>query len=104
MSNNPEEGVLPVSSFEKFSGPMYGRHREYERHFVPGRISSPKHPTMNFYVDEVDRKKEIHNIYFYAHQKGKGPRWVAVERHAKVSFRGNYDIEKEDSGKISTYN
>src|SRR5205807_1983345 len=28
--NNPEEGVLPVSSFEKFSWPLYGRHREYE--------------------------------------------------------------------------
>ena len=35
--NNPEEGVLPVSSFEKFSGPMYGRHREYERRFLAGR-------------------------------------------------------------------
>jgi len=102
--NNPEEGVLPVSSFEKFSGPMYGRHREYERHFVPGKNKLAKAPDHDFYVDEVDRKKEIHNIYFYAHQKGKGPRLVAVERHAKVSFRGNYDIEKEDSGKISTYN
>jgi hypothetical protein len=102
--NNPEEGVLPVSSFEKFSGPMYGRHREYERRFYPGKKSKSKAPVHDFYVDEVDRKKEIHNIYYYTHQKGKAPRLVAVERHDKVSFMGNYDIDKEDSGKISTYN
>jgi hypothetical protein len=102
--NNPEEGVLPVSSFEKFSGPMYGRHREYERRFVPGRKQHAKVPDHDFYVDEVDRKKEVHNVYYYAHQKGKGPKLVAVERHETVSFLGNYDIEKEDKGKISTYN
>jgi len=102
--NNPEEGVLPVSSFEKFSGPMYGRHREYERRFVPGKKKRAKVPDHDFYVDEVDRKKEIHNVYYYMHQKGKGPKLVAVERHEKVSFLGNYDIEKEDKGKLSTYN
>jgi hypothetical protein len=101
--NNPEEGVLPVSTFEKFSGPMYGRHREYERRFFPGKKAHAKVPDYNFYVDEVDRKKEIHNVYFYVHQKGKGPRLVAVERHVKVSFLGNYDIDKEDKGKLTTY-
>jgi len=102
--NNPEEGVLPVSSFEKYSGPMYGRHREYERRFVPGKKKRAKVPDHDFYVDEIDRKKEIHNVYYYLHQKGKGPKLVAVERHERVSFLGNYDIEKEDKGKISTYN
>ncbi len=102
--NNPEEGVLPVSSFEKFSGPMYGRHREYERRFYPGKKQKSKVPDHDFYVDEVDRKKEIHNVYYYQHQKGKAPRLVAVERHDKVSFMGNYDIEKEDKGKVSSYN
>ena len=102
--NNPEEGVLPVSSFEKFSGSMYGRHREYERRFVPGKNKLAKVPDHDFYVDEIDRKKEIHNIYYYVHQKGRGPRLIAVERHEKVTFLGNYDIEKEDSGKISIYN
>src|SRR5262249_23288963 len=101
--NNPEEGVLPVSSFEKFSGPMYGRHREYERRFFPGKSSKPGAPTHDFYVEEVDRKKEIHNVYFYKHEKGKAPKLVGVERHEKVSFLGNYDIDKEDKGKISTY-
>jgi len=102
--NNPEEGVLPVSTFEKYSGPMYGRHREYERRFVPGKNRIAKVPEHDFYVDEIDRKKEIHNIYYYIHQKGKAPRLVAVERHETVSFLGNYDIDKEDKGKISTYN
>jgi hypothetical protein len=83
---------------------MYGRHREYERRFYPGRKSKSKAPEHDFYVDEVDRKKEIHNVYYYTHQKGKAPRLVAVERHDKVSFMGNYDIDKEDKGKISTYN
>jgi hypothetical protein len=101
--NNPEEGVLPVSSFEKFSGPLYGRHREYERRFYPGKRANAKVPH-DFYVDEVDRKKEIHNIYYYQHLKGKAPRLVAVERHDRVSFMGNYDIEKEDKGKISEIN
>lgn len=102
--NNPEEGVLPVSSFEKMSGPMYGRHREYERRFYPGKKAKSKAPEHDFYVDEVDRKKEIHNIYFYQQRKNKPPKLVAVQRHEKVSFRGNYDIDKEDSGKLSTYN
>lgn len=102
--NNPEEGVLPVSSFEKFSGPMYGRHREYERRFYPGKLRKSNAPLHDFYVDEVDRKKEFHNIYFYQYQKGKPPRLVAVQRHEKVSFRSNYDIDKEDKGKLSTYN
>jgi hypothetical protein len=101
--NNPEEGVLPVSSFEKFSGPLYGRHREYERRFYPGKYVKSKIPH-DFYVDEVDRKKEIHNVYLYQHLKGKAPKLVAVERHDKVSFMGNYDIEKEDKGKITEYN
>lgn len=102
--NNPEEGVLPVSTFEKFSGTMYGRHREYERRFVAGKNRRAKVPDHDFYVDEVDRKKEIHNIYYYAHRKGKAPKLIAVERHSSVSFLGNYDIEKEDPGKISAYN
>ncbi len=102
--NNPEEGVLPVSTFEKFSGPMYGRHREYERRFFPGKKNKATVSDYDFYVDEVDRKKEIHNVYFYKHQKAKAPKLVAVERHEKVSFLGNYDIEKEDKGKISAYN
>ncbi len=102
--NNPEEGVLPVSTFEKFSGPMYGRHREYERRFYPGKKSKSGSLDHDFYVEEIDRKKEIHNVYFYKHQKGKPPKLVAVERHEKVSFLGNYDIDKEDKGKISTYN
>ncbi len=101
--NNPEEGVLPVSSFEKFSGPMYGRHREYERRFYAGKRINQKAPAHDFYVEEVDRKKEIHNVYYYQHAKGKAPRLVAVERHDKVSFLGNYDIGKEDAGAISTY-
>ena len=101
--NNPEEGVLPVSSFEKFSVPMYGRHREYERRFNAGRKPRSKAPSHDFFVDEVDRKKEIHNVYYYVHQTGKAPKLVAVERHSRVSFLGNYDIEKEDKGKISTY-
>ena len=29
--------------------------------------------------------------------------FVAIERHAKVTFESNYDIKKEDKGKISTY-
>ena len=102
--NNPEEGVLPVSTFEKFSGPMYGRHREYERRFYPGKKSKKSSMDYDFYVEEIDRKKEIHNVYFYKHQKGKAPKLVAVERHDRVSFLGNYDIEKEDKGKISSYN
>lgn len=97
--NNPEAGVLPVNSFEKFSGPRYGRHREYERRLYFGK--KPKSPVQgyDFYVDEVDRKKEIHNVYYY--RKGKVPKLVAVEKHDRVTFMENYDVDKEDKGKIS---
>jgi hypothetical protein len=99
--NNPEEGVMPVNSFEKFSGPRYGRHREYERRFFYGK--RPKAPVQDydFYVDEVDRKKEIHNVYYY--KKGKAPKLVAVQRHTKVTFLSNWDVDKEDAGKVTTY-
>ena len=100
--NNPEEGVLPVNQFEKFSGPRYGRHREYERRFFYGK--RPKAPVKeyDFYVDEVDRKKEIHNVYYYK-RDAKVPKLVAVERHENVTFMSNYDVDKEDKGKIVTY-
>ncbi len=99
--NNPEEGVLPVNSMEKFSGPRYGRHREFERRLFFGKkAESPiKTAEYDFYVDEVDRKREIHNIYYY--KKGKIPKLVAVEKHDRVSFLSNYDVDKEDKGKIT---
>jgi len=104
--NNPEEGVLPVSSFEKFSGGRYGRHREYERRFFPGKknkgLLDPKE--YDFYVDEVDRKKEFHNIYYYKTAgKGQPPKLVAVQKHDNVSFLSNYDVDKEDKGKLKRY-
>ena len=99
--NNPEEGVLPVNSFEKFAGPRYGRHREYERRFYLGKRAKAKAENYDFYVDEVDRKKEIHNIYYY--QKGKAPKLIAVERHTHVTFMSNYDVDKEDKGKVTKY-
>ena len=104
--NNPEEGVLPVNSFEKFSGPRFGRHREYERRIFFAKKNSSAMPAKDydFYVDEVDRKKEIHNIYFYSHSdKGRPPRLVAVEKHEKVTFMSNYDVDKEDKGKVTKY-
>jgi len=97
--NNPEAGVLPVNSFEKFSGPRYGRHREYERRLYFGKKPKSTVQGYDFYVDEVDRKKEIHNVYYY--RKGKVPKLVAVEKHDRVTFMGNYDVDKEDKGKIS---
>lgn len=97
--NNPEAGVLPVNSFEKFVGPRYGRHREYERRLMFGKKPNSKVKDYDFYVDEVDRKKEIHNVYYY--KKGKVPKLVAVEKHYSVTFLSNYDVDKEDKGKIS---
>ena len=99
--NNPEEGVLPVNSFERFSGPRYGRHREYERRFNYGKRAKAMVSNYDFYVDEVDRKKEIHNIYYY--QKGKAPKLVAIERHSHVTFLDNYDVDTEDKGKVTKY-
>ncbi|MFA5974538.1 MAG: hypothetical protein WC859_00015 [Elusimicrobiota bacterium] len=100
--NNPEEGVLPVSQFEKVSGPRYGRHREYERRFfVKKRLKAPV-KDYDFYVDEVDRKKEIHNVYYYKRDKNV-PKLIAVERHENVTFLSNYDVDKEDKGKVITY-
>lgn len=100
--NNPEEGVLPVSQFEKFSGPRYGRHREYERRFFVGKRPQTPVRDYDFYVDEVDRKKEIHNVYYYKRDR-KVPRLVAVEHHEHVTFLSNYDVDKEDKGKVTTY-
>lgn len=97
--NNPEAGVLPANSFEKFVGPRYGRHREYERRLMFGKKPNSKVKEYDFYVDEVDRKKEIHNVYYY--KKGKVPKLVAVEKHDNVTFLSNYDVDKEDKGKIS---
>jgi hypothetical protein len=104
--NNPEEGVLPANSFEKFSGSRYGRHREYERRLsFTKKANAPLSPkSYDFIVDEVDRKKEFHNVYFYTHEaKGKPPRLIAVEKHERVTFMSNYDVDKEDKGKLTKY-
>jgi hypothetical protein len=92
-----------LSTFEKFQGPAYGNHREYERRFVPGKNRFSKAPDHDFYIDEVDHRKGIHNIYYYVHQTGMAPKLIALERHQKVSFRENYDIAKEDKGEIKLY-
>jgi hypothetical protein len=102
---NPEAGVLPVSSFERFEGPMYGRHREFERRviYTANRRSPVK--GYDFYVDEVNRKEEFHNLYYYKFDKNKKPRLIAVEKHDHVTFLSNYDVDvfKEGKGKITTY-
>lgn len=104
--NNPEEGVLPANSFEKFSGPHYGRHREYERRLYFSKKSNAPLTSKeyDFFVDEVDRKKEFHNVYYYVHEaKGHPPRLVAVEKHDRVTFMSNYDVDKENKGKVTKY-
>jgi hypothetical protein len=58
----------------------------------------------DFYVDEVDRKKETHNVYFYKNMgKDEAPKLIAMQKHSKVTFLGNYDVDKEDSGKLVRY-
>lgn len=100
---NPEEGVLPIHAFEKFSGGRYGRHREYERRVFWGKRAKAPIQNYDFYVDEVDRKKEIQNIYYY--QKGKVPKLVAQERYADVKFLSNYDVDtaKLEKPKVTKY-
>ncbi len=101
--NNPEEGVLPIHAFEKFSGPRFGRHREYERRVYWGKRAQAPVKDYDFYVDEVDRKKEYQVIYYY--RKGKVPKLVAQERFGDVKFLSNYDVDVSKSGKpkITTY-
>ena len=100
--NNPEEGVMPFNELEKFSGPQYGRHREFERRVVykPNRHSPVQ--GYDFYVDEVNRKQETHTLYYYKiDPKSKQAKMIAVEKHDHVAFLSNYDIEADGKGKIS---
>jgi len=83
---------IAVSSFEKFSGPMYGRHRGYERRFYPEKDKA-KVPTM-IYVTRLTAKKEIHNVVLLSDTRRAKPEtrgcWTAFAR----VVLGNYDIEK----------
>jgi len=101
--NNPEEGVLPIHAFEKFSGARYGRHREYERRVFWGKRAKAPIQNYDFYVDEVDRKKETHTVYYY--QKGKVPKLVAQERYTNAKFLSNYDVDlsKHGTPKVTKY-
>jgi hypothetical protein len=94
---------LRLSAFEKFSGPKLGRHWEYERRFVPGRNRFSQAPPHDFYIDEVDRAKKVHNIYFYAHEISGTPRVVAIERRRISAFDSDYGVKKEDQGHITAY-
>lgn len=100
---NPEEGVLPVNSFDKFDGPMYGRHREFERRVIYTHNRRSPVKGYDFYVDEVNRKEEYHHLYYYKFDKHQKPKLIAVEKHDHVTFLSNYDVGREGKGKITTY-
>jgi hypothetical protein len=100
--NNPEEGITPFYSLEKFSGGQYGRHREFERRVIYKQNKKSSVQGYDFYIDEVDRKQEKHYLYYYkVDPKTKKVKLVATEKHEKVSFLSNYDVGAEDKGKIS---
>lgn len=99
--NNPEEGVKPFYSLEKYSGPQYGRHREFERRVIYKQNTKTSVKGYDFYIDEVDRKQEKHYLYYYrVDPKTKKAKLIATEKHEKVTFLSNYDIGSEDKGKI----
>ncbi|OGR89923.1 MAG: hypothetical protein A2992_00905 [Elusimicrobia bacterium RIFCSPLOWO2_01_FULL_59_12] len=99
--NNPEEGVKPFYSLEKFSGPQYGRHREFERRVIYKQNRKSAVKGYEFYIDEVDRKQEKHYLYYYkVDPKTKKAKLIATEKHEQVAFLSNYDIGSEDKGKI----
>jgi hypothetical protein len=99
--NNPEEGVLPFYSLEKYSGAQYGRHREFERKVIYKQNKKSPVKGYDFYIDEVDRKQEKHYLYYYKlDPKTKKSKLIATEKHEQVTFLGNYDIGSEDKGKI----
>jgi hypothetical protein len=99
--NNPDEGVRPFYSLEKYSGAQYGRHREFERRVVYKQNKASPVKGYEFYIDEVDRKQEKHYLYYYKiDPKTKKAQLIATERHEHVTFLGNYDIGSEEKGKI----
>lgn len=97
-----KEEILP-STFEKTSGPAMGRHREYERRFIAGRNRSSSAPAHDFYIDEVDRAKKVHTIYYYARSASGVPKLVALERRPIAGFNAQYDIAKEEKGTVKLY-
>ena len=94
---------IQLSSFEKSSGPVVGRHREYERRFIAGRNRLSRAPAHDFYIDEVDRAKKVHTIYYYARGAAGVPKLVALERRRIAGFNSHYDIAKEEKGTIKLY-
>ena len=99
--NNPEEGVLPYYSLEKYSGAQFGRHREFERRVMYKQNKNSPMKGYEFYIDEVDRKQEKHYLYYYKIDPAtKKAKLIATEKHERVTFLTNYDIGSEDKGKI----
>jgi hypothetical protein len=99
--NNPEEGVKPFYSLEKYSGAQYGRHREFERRVMYKQNIKSSFKGYDFYIDEVDRKQEKHYLYYYKiDTKTKKAKLLATEKHERVTFLSNYDIGSEDKGKL----
>lgn len=101
--NNPEEGSRAAPILEKVSGPMYGRHHEYERRVIFKQNPQSTVRGYDYYIDEVDRKEERHFLYYYKREKDKKPKLIAVEKHHHVTFLSNYDVGNEGEGKITRY-
>ncbi len=99
--NNPEEGVKPFYSLEKYSGAQFGRHREFERRVIYKQNKKSSLKGYDFYIDEVDRKQEKHYLYYYKIDPSKKAKLIATEKHEQVTFLSNYDIGSEDKGKIA---
>jgi len=99
--NNPDDAMKPFYSLEKFSGPQFGRHREFERRVIYKQNNKSPVKGYDFFIDEVDRKQEKHYLYYYkVDPKTKKAKLIATEKHEKVTFLSNYDIGSEDAGKI----
>lgn len=102
--NNPEEGVNPFMSLEKFSGPEYGRHREFERRAIYKQNKHSQIQGYDFYIDEVDRKEERHYLYYYkVDPKTKSAKLIGIEKHDHVTFLSDYDIKSDGKAKIVRY-
>ena len=100
--NNPEEGVRPFYSLEKYSGAQFGRHREFERRVIYKQNQRSSLKGYDFFIDEVDRKQEKHYLYYYKIDSAtKKAKLIATEKHEHVTFLSNYDIGSEDKGKIN---
>ncbi len=98
--NNPEKGIELWDNRNVSTGPRYGIFREFERRVIPAEEKKSGLPDYEYTVEEVNRRKGTHVIFYYKTSPAQKPILVATEKMKNLTFLSNYAILSEERDRL----